>query len=273
MYKPRKLLSQRHPFLYFLAVNYRRVQRKIYWLTDRKHYAHTFSSSSLPYRVKRHKSLLIRKLGDSDPQLQINKIVNLKIAVKQLNTITIHPGETFSFCRLVGLPTQKKGYQMGMELSFGKAKPGIGGGICQIANLINWLIFHSPLTIVQASTHSFDPFPDEGRVLPFGSGAAVFYNYVDYQFTNNTSDIYQINLWFTDKTIEGELRVSQEPKYSYHVFEKNHAFHKKEDLFFRQNEIWRNKIDRKTGNHIEEELLKKNYARVTYTPKEYEVLD
>ena len=73
-------------------------------------------------------------------QLQYNKITNLKIAAKEISGIVIKPGETFSFCKLVGLPTKKKGYLMGMELSFGKARPGIGGGICQIANLLNWLV-------------------------------------------------------------------------------------------------------------------------------------
>ena len=104
---------------------------------------------------------------------------------------------------------------MGMELSFGKARPGIGGGICQIANLLNWLILHSPLTIVEKSQHSFDPFPDEGRVLPFGSGAAIFYNYIDYQFTNNTNKTFQINIWFTETNIEGELRCNEAVSYTH----------------------------------------------------------
>lgn len=46
-------------------------------------------------------------------QLQINKITNLKIAAGHLNSILIKPGETFSFCKLVGLPTRRKGYLYG----------------------------------------------------------------------------------------------------------------------------------------------------------------
>ena len=192
--KQRKLLSQRHPFLYFLSVNARRSKRILEWTFGNKTFAKVLRENNvLEHRVKKHQSLLIRKLGDSDMQLQYNKITNLKLAAKEISGIFIKPGETFSFCKLVGLPTEKKGYLMGMELSFGKARPGIGGGICQIANLLNWLVLHSPLTIVEKSQHSFDPFPDEGRVLPFGSGAAIFYNYIDYQFTNNTDKTFQIN--------------------------------------------------------------------------------
>ncbi|MEX5895183.1 VanW family protein [Proteus vulgaris] len=31
------------------------------------------------------------------------------------------------------------------ELSYGEAKKGVGGGICQASNLIHWLALHSEL--------------------------------------------------------------------------------------------------------------------------------
>jgi vancomycin resistance protein VanW len=117
------------------------------WHFDNKKYAKTKSSNNLSYRIKKHQSVLLKKLGDNNEQLQINKVTNLKIAVKELNGILIKPKETFSFCKLVGLPTKQKGYLLGMELSFGEAKAGIGGGICQISNLVHWLVIHSPLTV------------------------------------------------------------------------------------------------------------------------------
>ena len=211
--------------------------------------------------------MLLRKLADIDMQLQINKLTNLKIAIKQIDGIIIRPGETFSFCKLVGYPTKRKGYLPGMELSFGKARAGIGGGLCQISNLIHWLVIHSSLTVTERYHHSFDPFPDDGRVLPFGSGATVFYNYRDFQFTNNTNHTFQINLWFTDKCLEGELRIDTELEYAYHVFEKDHQFLKIDGQYYRKNEIWRQKILKQMGGQIiETELITKNFARVTYTP-------
>ena len=267
--KQRKLLSQRHPILYFLAIWSRRIKRIVEWKLDSKKYSKTKNSDKLSNRIKKHQSVLIKKLGDNNELLQLNKVTNLKIAVRQLDGILIKPGETFSFCKLVGLPTKRKGYLLGMELSFGEARAGIGGGICQISNMIHWLVMHSPLTIIEKSNHSFDPFPDEGRVLPFGSGAAIFYNYIDFQFTNNTKDTFQINLWFTEKYLEGELRVDKDLDLSYHIFEKDHKFIKIENVFFRQNEIWRNCIQKQNGNIIKTELLKKNFARVTYEPENY----
>lgn len=274
MHPKRKLLSQYHPILYFIAVWSRRIHRYGYWYFGKDKFAKIQTNTKLPFRIKKHQSVLIRKLGDSDLQLQYNKVINLKIATKRIDGIIIKPGETFSFCRRVGLPTRRKGYVEGMELSFGKARPGIGGGLCQIANLIHWLVMHSPLTIKERHHHSFDPFPDCGRILPFGSGATVFYNYKDYQIINNTPNTFQINIWLTDKCIEGELRIDKELDYAYHVFEKDHDFLKIGNDFFRKNEIWRNKILKFEGGRIiDTELITKNFALVSYTPEQYKVID
>lgn len=271
--KPRrKLLSQRHPALYFMAVWTRRIKRYGNWYFDKYTYCSEKKQEKLLYRIKKHQSVLMKKLGDSDMQLQVNKVTNLRIAIQNINGVIIKPGEVFSFCKLVGLPTRRKGYLEGMELSFGQARAGIGGGLCQISNLIHWLVIHSPLTVKERYHHSFDPFPDNGRVLPFGSGATVFYNYRDYQFINNTPYTFQINLWLTDKCLEGELRIDQELDYAYHVFEKDHQFLKIGEEFYRKNEIWREKILKfEGGKVVDTELITKNFARVTYTPEEYDV--
>ena len=269
--KQRKLISQMHPTLYFTAVWARRTFRYYDWYIKRNgKFASKRTEEKLPFRIKKHQSVLLRKLGDCDMQLQVNKVTNLCIALNQITGIIIKPGEVFSFYKLVGLPTRKKGYLEGIELSFGKARPGIGGGLCQIANLIHWLAMHSPLTVTERYHHSFDPFPDDGRVLPFGSGATVFYNYRDYQLTNNTEYIFQINLWLSDKCLEGEIRIDSELNYAYHVYEKDHQFLKIDDVFYRKNEIWRNKILKfKGGEVIDTELIAKNFARVAYTPQSY----
>lgn len=213
---------------------------------------------------------MLRKLGDSDMRLQHNKIDNLKIVVEQLNGILIHPGETFSFYKLVGRPTAKRGFKEGMELSFGKPRPGIGGGICQSTNLLHWLSLHSPLTIVERHHHSIDPFPDQGRVLPWASGAAVFYNYLDFQLKNDTQWTFQINIWLTDSLLCGEIRCDEELDFAYHVFEENAKFVRKDNRFYRSNEIWRKKIAKFEGGRLlDTELISKNYGQAMYEPANY----
>ena len=271
--KQKKLLSQRHPLFYFLSVWSKRIKRQLIWRFDKNKYSAVITNEKLPFRIKKHQSVLLKKLGENNMQLQINKVTNLKIAAQNISGVLIKPGDTFSFCKLVGLPTKRKGYLLGMELTFGEARAGIGGGICLISNLIHWLVIHSPLTVTERYHHSFDPFPDDGRVLPFGSGATVFYNYRDYQFTNNTPYTFQINLWFTEKCLEGELRINEELDFAYHVEEREHQFLKMDGQFFRKNEIWRHKILKfQSGKIIETELVTKNFARVTYTPENYTIV-
>lgn len=266
----KKLLSQRHPIFYFISIWEKRIRRKISWFFDKKKYTKQKTASKLPFRVKKHQSKLLKKLGDTQMQLQYNKIENLKIVVEKINGTILQPGETFSFCKTVGLPTKRKGYKKGIELSFGKPRAGIGGGICQSTNLLHWLALHSPLNITERHHHSIDPFPDDGRVLPWASGAAVFYNYLDFQLTNNTKWVFQINLWLTDKLLEGEIRVNEELDFAYHVFEENHQFIEKEGEYFRTNEIWRKKIAKfRSGALLEKEMISKNFGKVMYQPKEF----
>ena len=129
-------LSTIHPIFYHTAVWLNRTKRCITWYVDQKTYAKHRAEQKLPYRVKKHSSVLIRKLGNTDIQLQYNKVTNLKLAIQKINGIIIKPGETFSFCKLVGKTTERKGYLPGILLFHGDSKVGIGGGICQIANLI-----------------------------------------------------------------------------------------------------------------------------------------
>lgn len=75
----------------------------------------------------------------------------------------------------------------------------------------------------------------------------------------------------SEKCLEGELRIDEELDYSYHVYEKNHRFLKKDGNFYRQNEIWRNKIAKFEGGKVlEEELVTKNFALVKYIPENFE---
>lgn len=48
--------------------------------------------------------------------LQRNKIVNLRLAAARLDGILLRPGETFSYWKLIGKPTRRKGYLDGMGI-------------------------------------------------------------------------------------------------------------------------------------------------------------
>ena len=228
------------------------------------HFAAQQSSSPLPVRLIRHRSLLLRRLGDTDPQLQHNKVVNLRLAVPSLHGLLVRPGETLSIWRRVGRPSTERGYLDGVQLSQGRVTVGVGGGLCQLANLIHWMALHSPLELVERHHHSFDPFPDAGRVLPFGSGASLFYNYVDLRFRNPTAQTLQLLVWLDETHLCGELRAEELPPVAYHVRESDHHFERCGDQTYRCNRLWQQQLDRRSGALVHERLLYANRALVMY---------
>ncbi|WP_210410503.1 VanW family protein [Oceanicola sp. D3] len=198
---------------------------------------------------------------------QDGKVANHAIAIPLIDGVLIRPGETFSFWRLVGRPTAARGFVEGMELSGGRARGGVGGGLCQIGNLLHWIALHSPLQVTQRAPHSFDPFPDQGRVIPYGTGAALFYNYIDLWLFNPTEQVLQMRLWMDDRLIHGELRGEQPEPNRYHVFERNAGFEQRGGDWLRHNEIWREIREKgQAGRLLARERLYGNRVRVMYDP-------
>lgn len=257
-----KPLLAKLPFAYKIRISQLRLTRSIQ--DSRIKFAVAQEKETLKHTMKRHQSLLRRKLGSSDPVLQENKITNLGIAIQHLDGLVIAPGETFSFWKQVGKPTKRKGYIEGMLLSQGEVMRGVGGGLCQLANLLFWMALHTPLQISERHHHSFDPFPDENRVMPFGSGASVFYNYVDLRLTNPTNYPIQLKVWLTEQHLKGSIQCEQEWPIAYHIEERNHRFHREQGKKYRENELWRIEIDKRTGLTLKEELIIHNYAEVKY---------
>lgn len=258
-------LSQRHPWLRPAAVLAHRSRRRVRWLTCGAEWASYRSPTDLPVRAHRHASLLLRQLEGADMVLQHNKVVNLRLASARVDRLVIRPGETFSFNKVVGNCTRRKGYIEGMRLSDGAPVPGVGGGICQLANLLHWMFLHSPLTVLERSEHSFDPFPDHGRVLPWGVGCTIAYNYVDLVVRNDTATTFQLRTWVGERHLHGELRADRELPVSYSVEARGERFETGADeLVRRSNEIWRTVTDRRTGLPVADELVRRNRAVVKY---------
>ena len=98
------------------------------WRPARLARTHNDDDTRFRYKVARHSSVLLRKLGDVDMQLQRNKITNLRLAAARLNNVVIAPGETFSFWYLVGAPTAERGFVEGLLIHSGHMARGVGGG-------------------------------------------------------------------------------------------------------------------------------------------------
>ena len=260
--RPRK----RTKFRLLLGKNYYTLKRYAWWTLHGRQFAKTRLPGLLPHVYSRHRTPLIRQLKGTDLYLQYNKIANLKIAVKRLNGIVLEPGQLFSYWKLIGKPTRAKGYVEGMALFCGTVQRGVGGGLCQLSNLIYWMTLHTPLTVVERFRHSFDVFPDSDRTQPFGSGATCVYNYRDLIIRNDTRQRFQLCLKVTEGFLEGEWRSASEPLYRYRVYEKDHRIDFESwGGYTRHNVLMREICDRE-GNRLGEETVTSNHAVMMYQP-------
>lgn len=263
--KRRRNFCEMNPFFYKISFYKEITKRNLKDFLSKEKFAKIKDKRKLSNIVSEHSSNMIRKGKGIDPILQENKAVNLKLASKNINGIIIKPGEVFSFWKLVGRATKKKGYKDGRIISKGKLKPGIGGGLCNLGNTINWLVLHSPLEIVELHTHSdaLDPSAEKKRI-PFNSGTSVSYNYIDYRFKNNTDQDIQILVWCEDGKLKAELRSEKEFPCKYKLVEEDHHFRKKNNKFYRSSKIYKETIDKNTGNLVDKKLIWDNKSMVMY---------
>jgi vancomycin resistance protein VanW len=261
----RKLFCEISPLTYEISTKKEQLLRDLQNFTTAEHFAEEKDAEPLPVLVYRHNSLIRRKLGNTEPELQEGKAVNLALAAPLINGILIRPGETFTFWRLVGNPTAKRGYKTGLSIKKGKPDRSVGGGMCQLTNLIHYMVLHSPLKVTEYHHHNnLDLFPDFGRQVPFGTGTSVLYNYLDYRFINETNAVFQIIIGTDAEYLRGELRSDTPTDYKYHIKEEESRFIETPEGFRRQNKVYRTVIDKHTGNTIEKTLICEADAKVMY---------
>ena len=260
----RKLFCDISPTTYKISIKKEITLRHIKNILSKERIAKTFSRKELPNIVKSHSSILIRKLAGVDLKLQENKVTNIMIACKKINGIIIHPGETFSFWSTVGSVDKKYGYKKGLVITRKGMTSGYGGGLCQMANMIHWLVLNSPLEVTELHHHSDALFPDERRRVPFGTGTSICYNNVDYRFKNNTDQDVQILVWCENGELCGELRSEREFPCRYKLVEENHHFKKEGEKYFRISQVYRIVIDRLTNEELYKELILDNHSAVMY---------
>jgi vancomycin resistance protein VanW len=249
-----------------LGTLYYRCKRYMEWYFGQTKFAKEIQNKPLAFTTFKHQTPLLRQLKEVEMWLQQNKIKNLKIAAQKIDGIIINPGETFSYWKLIGCPTSKKGYVEGMVLFYGGFKHGVGGGLCQLSNLIYWMTLHTPLEITERHRHSYDVFPDSNRSQPFGSGATCAYNYLDLRIYNPTEQPYQLNVYLTDDHLVGEWKSTLQPQYSYEIYEKDHKITQEYwGGYLRHNFIYR-RVFKENKELVDDHYVTENHALMMYQP-------
>src|SRR5512140_1624551 len=75
--------------------------------------------------------------------MQLGKERNVALVAGLVDGAVVAPGSEFSWHRYVGPPVRGRGFATGPEIRAGKLQEGIGGGACQVANLVYWLALHA----------------------------------------------------------------------------------------------------------------------------------
>lgn len=264
--KKRKLFCEISPTTYAIALKKQIITRHIKNFLGKEKWAHTFEQEKLPVLVASHHSNMIKRGPGIDPQLQLNKADNIRLACSKMNGLIINPGEAFSFWKYVGKTSKKNGFSEGRIIANGKLIAGVGGGLCNLANTINLTVLHSPMTITELHHHSDALAPDpDGKRVPYSAGTSVNYNFVDYRFCNNTSQPVQLCTWCDGDTLKTELRTTEQFPNTYSIVEEGHHFHKEDNgKYYRVSKIYIDTIDRSTGEIVNHKLHWNNHSEVMF---------
>lgn len=263
MAKQRRLFCEIHPFFYYLSGQKQILSRTLTNFKQKKSFASLKSPTPLPCLIYKVSSKLIKTGPGVDPVLQYNKADNIRLASEKIDGIIIRPNEEFSWWHLVGKTNRKNGYKKGRLIEQGKVIGGYGGGLCNLANTINLLILHSPLTISEFHMHTDALSPDMGKRVPLANGTSIMYNYLDYRFINTTTQDFQLKLYLDNTYSYGELRAQTALDHHYDIIEEDLHYKQVDGKYYRKSMIYKLTLD-KDNTVIAKDLIVKNNSEVMF---------
>ena len=266
MAKKKKLFCEINPLTYAISLQKEILKRHVKNLLGKERYASRREKEHLPVVVFSTGGNMIKRGPGIDERLQQNKADNIRLACSKIDGLVLEPGETFSFWRQVGKTSKRNGFSEGRVLVNGRLVAGVGGGLCNLANTLNLLALHSPLTITEMHHHSDALAPDPGnKHVPYSAGTSVNYNFIDLRFRNDTDRPIQICTWCEGDNLNAALCTTEEFPYTYRLTEEDHHFHQESDgRYFRNSLIYRETIDKATGQVLNRELNWKNHSEVMF---------
>ena len=219
------------------------------------------NAGDYPILISEKSSPLKREAAGSLSANTAEKTRNLELGAARLNGLVIMPGEVFSFTRTLGPSTRRLGYLPALEFRDGETVTAVGGGLCQLANLIVLLGIEAGMEIIERHRHSLDLFPDADRTAPFGCGATVFYNYVDLRLRNTLDFPLLLEASVEPPMCRAAIRGAEQMPFRCKMIETDHEFVNVAGVVRRRNKLWREYDD---GTDVRRELLCGNDCRVVY---------
>jgi len=131
-----------------------------------------------------------------------NTIYNIRLASEVINGILVKPQEIFSFNKYVGPAEKADGYKESTIIANGVFVNGYGGGICQVSSTLYNAALLANLPIAERYNHSV--YGDATKYVPLGQDAAIFYEFKNLRFKNNSDHMIVI----FSKVFRDTLQVS-----------------------------------------------------------------
>ena len=129
---------------------------------------------------------------------------NIRLAAKALNNAFIDVNGEFSFNRVVGARTEKRGYKLAKIIVGGEFTEGVGGGVCQVSTTLYNAALLAGLKITEVHQHSLAvSYVKPSFDAMVNSGSA------DLRFINKTHNPVFINAFADGKTLT--VKIYGEP--------------------------------------------------------------
>lgn len=268
------MLTQKFPFLLPLRL----AQRKAFFYAgmrlDGRVYAKTIGHERLRHALFSASNGLYNAKMGFNMALQGNKVFNSKLAAKTLDGLLIKPGETFSFWQVVRHADKHTPYKAGSVVRNGKLCVAYGGGLCQLSNLLFWVLLHSPLVIVERQTHKVKDFPTLRNLEPEGVDATITEGWIDLKMKNNTNTTFQIAISFDSANITVSLFSDKAMPSSHEIEGRGLAYYKINGWIYQEITIYRREIAVDTREVLSDTRLYKNQCRIGYQlPEKTRIID
>jgi len=181
---------------------------------------------------------------------------NIELALKKIHGYALESGKTFSFNRVVGIRSARRGFRPAPVLFQDRRSIQVGGGVCQVSSTLYNAVLLADLEVIERSRHS-SPI----TYLPLGLDATVSYGYRDLKFRNRHSFPVIIMTAILEDTvtisITGSERLPYEVELATQVTEIESPFR---DRFSESGkEVIRYRIKKREGIVMEKEYLGRDY--------------
>ncbi|MFC0359319.1 VanW family protein [Kytococcus schroeteri] len=106
---------------------------------------------------------------------------NIRTLARQLDGTVVAAGDQFSLVRVMGEPTEEKGYREAHVISDGTLSNAVGGGLSQVSTAVYNVAFEAGVQLDEHKPHSYYI-----ARYPEGREATLWYPSIDNRWTNDT---------------------------------------------------------------------------------------